>query len=723
MADEGLDALLSMLFLCLPMLRSLFLKASAVASLFSLAACAQRGTPSDTAIQDTMHAHTNRLANESSPYLLQHAHNPVDWYPWGEEAFAKAREENKLMLISIGYSSCHWCHVMERESFENDSVAQVMNERFVCIKVDREERPDVDQVYMSAVQLMTGRGGWPLNCFALADGRPVFGGTYFPADQWTKILVELNDKWTKEPDQVIEYAERLKNGVAAQSVVEPVEVKGEFDRKVLQEMVDAWSPTFDLENGGPDKAPKFPIPNNYEFLLRYGTLSKDKELLEYVELTLDKMAYGGINDQVGGGFARYSTDAIWKAPHFEKMLYDNAQLVSLYSQAYQAFKKPLYKETVEHTLEFIAREMTSAEGAFHSALDADSEGEEGLFYVWEKDELQTVLGAEYDLAAAYYNVDAAGRWEQGRYILLRQKGDSELAEKFGIPVSELKERVTKINATLLEVRSKRIRPGLDDKSLTSWNAMMIKGYCDAYEMLGTKAYLDRATGTMDIFLKKCKRPDGGLWHLYKDGKASINGYLEDYSFMIEALNALYGITFDERWLNEARSLADYSIAHFHDAKTGTFHFTSDLDPALIARPSELHDNVIPASNSSMAKGLFQLGQLFDSEVYSTISNTLLHTMTQRMAAYPSGHSNWAQLLLAHVFAYPEIAITGPKAVSMRAQFMEHYLPNRQFMGSTTASTIPLLEGKTVDVTMIYVCFDKSCKLPVETVDNALKQIQ
>ncbi|HQZ43700.1 MAG TPA: DUF255 domain-containing protein, partial [Flavobacteriales bacterium] len=275
------------------MLRSIVVKASAFASLFSLAACAQHGTPTETANQDTMHTHTNRLINESSPYLLQHAHNPVDWYPWGEEAFAKARAENKLMLISIGYSSCHWCHVMERESFENDSVATIMNERFVCIKVDREERPDVDQVYMSAVQLMTGRGGWPLNCFALADGRPVFGGTYFPADQWSKILVELNDKWTKEPDHVIEYAERLKNGIAAQSVVEPVEMKGEFDKQVLQEMVDAWSPTFDLENGGPDKAPKFPIPNNYEFLLRYGTLINDKELLDYVQMTLDKMAFGG----------------------------------------------------------------------------------------------------------------------------------------------------------------------------------------------------------------------------------------------------------------------------------------------------------------------------------------------------------------------------------------------------------------------------------------------
>lgn len=697
--------------------------------------CKQHGTthtaenPS-TAIQDTMHTHTNRLINESSPYLLQHAHNPVDWYPWGEEAFAKARAENKLLLISIGYSSCHWCHVMERESFENAPIAKVMNDRFVCIKVDREERPDVDQVYMAAVQLMTGRGGWPLNCFALADGKPVYGGTYFPPDQWEKVLTELHGTWTNDPKKVEEYANRLQEGVAAQSVVEVPETPAEFERKDLRRMVDAWVPTFDNVHGGPDRAPKFPMPNNYEFLLRYAWLTDDETLKRHVALTLDKMALGGINDQVGGGFSRYSTDVLWKAPHFEKMLYDNAQLVSLYSRAYQAFGTPLYKATVENTLSFIEREMTSPEGAFYSALDADSEGEEGLFYVWEKDELQQVLAFDYDLAAAYYNVDAAGRWEHDRYILLRQEQDEPFAKKFGISLDELHKRVESINTKLLAAREKRTRPGLDDKSLTSWNALMVKGYCDAYEVFGRKEWLDRATGTMDLLLTKCHRNNGGLWHLYKSqipgqgpgGKASINGYLEDYCFMIEALIALYGVTFEERWLNEAHALAEHAIRHFLDTKTGTFHFTSDLDPALIARPSELHDNVIPASNSSMAKGLFQLGQLFDDERYITISNTLLHTMTQRMAEYPSGHSNWAQLLLAHVFPWPEIAITGPDALRLRADFAPHYLPNAQFMGSSKPSEIPLLKDKVLAGSTIFVCVEKSCKLPVITVEAALKEI-
>jgi len=669
-----------------------------------------------------MPAHTNRLAQESSPYLLQHAHNPVDWYPWGEEAFAKARAENKLMLVSIGYSSCHWCHVMERECFENEDVAAVMNANFVCIKVDREERPDVDQVYMSAVQLMTGRGGWPLNCFALADGRPVYGGTYFPQQQWLQVLNELHNTWQRDPNKVAEHATLLHQGVVAQSIVEAADEDTEFQRADLNTMVEAWRLQMDHVDGGPDKAPKFPMPNNYEFLLRYAWITDDADLKKHVELTLDKMALGGIYDQVGGGFSRYSTDALWKAPHFEKMLYDNAQLVSLYSQAYQAFGKPLYKTTVERTLAFIEREMTSAEGAFYSALDADTEGEEGRFYVWEKDELQRLLGAEYDLAAAYYNVHAKGLWEHDRYILLRQVDDPAFAAECGIALAELQTRIQAINGLLLAARDQRERPGLDDKSLTSWNALMVKGYCDAYEVLGEVALRDRAVRCMDLLLAKCHRSNGGLWHLYKDGKASINGYLEDYCFMIEALVALYGITFDERWLTEARVLADHAIRHFLHPASGIFHFTSDLDPALIARPTELHDNVIPASNSSMAKGLFQLGQLFDDDRYLAIANRLLGLMTARMAAYPTGHSNWAQLLLAHVHPYPEIAITGPEALALRRGFAPFYLPNRIFLGSTTPSALPLLMEKHNTGSMIFVCVDKACKLPVTTVAEAVKQI-
>lgn len=694
------------------------------AALFAGMACAPRTAHRVTAPNlDSMPAHTNRLALESSPYLLQHAHNPVDWYPWGEEAFAKAKAENKLVLVSIGYSSCHWCHVMERECFENEALARVMNERFVNIKVDREERPDVDQVYMTAVQLMTGRGGWPLNCFTLPDGRPVYGGTYFPPAQWTQVLEQLADTYAKDPARVIAHAEQLRQGVAAQRIVATTDDEAPAYQDSLRAMVDSWRLQLDQVDGGPDKVPKFPMPDNYRFLLRYAWLTNDTELKRHVELTLDKMALGGIFDQVGGGFARYSTDAIWKAPHFEKMLYDNAQLVSLYSQAYQAFKKPLYKETVERTLAFIEREMTSAEGAFYSALDADTEGEEGRYYVWTDEELKAALGEDLDFAQRYYRIGPRTAWEHGRHILLRQEDDEAFAQREGWDVADVKQRARTINANLLQAREQREKPGLDDKSLSSWNALMVIGYCDAYEVFGTAAYKAMAVRNMDLLLARCKRSNGGLWHLYKDGKAGINGFLEDYCFMIEALTALYGITFDERWLAEGRSLAEHAIRHFHDESSGLFHFTSDQDPGLITRPMELHDNVIPSSNSSMAQSLFTLGTLFDDERYLALSEKAMQAGTRRMADYPTGHSHWAQVMLAHAFPFHEIAITGTEALALRRNFAPHYLPNRQFLGHTTTSDLPLLKDKLLPTTTLFVCVEKACQLPVHTVEEALHQIQ
>ncbi len=683
------------------------------------------GSDSNASMQDTVHhAHTNRLAGETSPYLLQHAHNPVDWYPWGEEAFAKARTENKLVLVSIGYSSCHWCHVMERESFENDSIAAVMNERFVCIKVDREERPDVDQVYMTAVQLMTGRGGWPLNCFALPDGRPAYGGTYYPPAQWKQVLQDLSETWKREPGRVKSYAEQLHDGVKGADLVHLNERPAEFDRQGLAAFLQTWEKDFDPHYGGPDRAPKFPMPNNLQYLLRYGTLAKNASALHHVELTLDRMAMGGIFDQVGGGFARYSTDVLWKVPHFEKMLYDNAQLISLYSQAYQAFKKPLYRSAAERTMAWLDREMTSAEGAFYSALDADSEGEEGKFYVWTKEELLQALGADQRLAEAYYDIGKAALWENGNNILLRTKSDEEIAAELGLSTDALRQAVVAMNTKLLQVRSARIRPGLDDKSLTSWNAMTVSAYCDAYQAFGSADRLSGAKKNMDLLLTRCRREDGGLWHSYKAGKASINGYLEDYAFTMNALIDLYEATFDERWLNEAKALAEYSIVHFQDPSTGMFWFTSDLDPPLIARKMETTDNVVPASNSAMANALFRLGHLFDEPRFLSTSERMLNNVGPKMTDYPSGYSNWAQLMLGHVFPYYEIAITGPESAARRAEFGDHYLPNRMFLGGSTPSDLPLLEGKLfAGSTTIFVCENKVCQLPVNSVDKALDQLK
>ncbi|UPT66233.1 MAG: thioredoxin domain-containing protein [Sphingobacteriales bacterium JAD_PAG50586_3] len=399
--------------------------------------------------------YTNQLINETSPYLLQHAHNPVNWYPWGEEALAKAKAENKMLLVSVGYSACHWCHVMERECFENEEVAALMNEYFINIKVDREERPDIDQVYMSAVQLMTGRGGWPLNCITLPDGRPIYGGTYFPKDNWMAILQQMAEIFTYERERAEDYAAKLTEGVALSGLaIKSTATDINWDG-VLNETVATWMNNLDNVEGGPARAPKFPLPNNYLFLLRYATLYKNENLLKHVNLTLTKMAYGGIYDQLGGGFARYSVDGFWKVPHFEKMLYDNAQLVSLYAEAYKATGIVLYKEVVDDTLGFIERELTSPEGLFYSALDADSEGEEGKFYVWKKEELTALLGNDFAVFADYFNINLEGLWEHGNYILLRKKDEQTLAAQHGLSVSDLKDKVASWKNLLLAERAKK----------------------------------------------------------------------------------------------------------------------------------------------------------------------------------------------------------------------------------------------------------------------------
>jgi uncharacterized protein YyaL (SSP411 family) len=671
----------------------------------------------------------NHLINETSPYLLQHAHNPVDWYPWGDEAWDRAKKENKLVLISIGYSACHWCHVMEHESFENDSTAKLMNENFICIKVDREERPDIDQIYMSAVQLMTGSGGWPLNCFTLPDGRPIYGGTYFPTANWNQILLKLSTFYKEDPEKANEYAAELTKGINQMELVSPNTSEIDFKLKTLEEMVDNWKSLFDRSEGGPNRAPKFPIPNNYEFLLRYASATNDKSVLDQVYLTLDKMAFGGIYDHVGGGFARYSTDSEWKVPHFEKMLYDNAQLVSLYSIAYKESKDPLYKKVVEECTEFIDRELTSKEGGFYSAIDADSEGKEGKFYVWTKEALEEILKSlpgenSYAIISDYYNINKIGYWEDENYILLRKKTDKEISKQHSISAESLTVLVEKAKALILTAREKRVRPGLDDKILVSWNALMIKGYCDAYMAFADKKYLVAAEKNATLILGSIRTKDGGLFHSYKNGDARINAYLEDYSFSIEALLALYECTFNEKYLEEAHKLTDYTIEHFHDAQTGMFWFTSNLDAPLITRKKEIQDNVIPASNSSMANALFRLGIHFENKKYSKIAEKMLHNIVNDMSRYGAGYSNWANLLLNYVKPFREIVICGSDAEAKRKQIQMSYLPNATFAGSINESSLPLMEYRFVEgKTLIYVCENRVCKLPVETVDEALQLIK
>ncbi len=666
--------------------------------------------------------YTNDLIEESSPYLLQHAHNPVDWKPWGEEAFAKAEAEDKLVLVSIGYSSCHWCHVMERESFEDEEVAAIMNQFFVPIKVDREERPDVDQVYMTAVQLMTQQGGWPLNCFALPDGRPIFGGTYFPKQGWKDALRQLAAVYQDEREKVLEYAERLTNGVQQAELIDVPEGEPAIDTALLGKMVGQWANRFDREHGGEAKTPKFPLPNNWQFLLRYGHLKGDKDVLGQVRLTLDQMAFGGIYDQLGGGFARYSTDRRWKVPHFEKMLYDNAQLTSLYAEAYQATGEPLYRSIVEETLAWVEREMyDDVHGGFFSAIDADSEEEEGKFYVWTKEQLhQELEEEEYDLIRDHYNINEHGQWEGDRFILLRRQSDEELAKARGLELHEYQTAIDKIRQKLFEERERRTRPALDDKSLTSWNALMLKGFVDAYRVLGEEHYLTLARKNAAFLETHQWREDGGLNRNFREGGSSINAYLEDYAFVIQAFTALYEATFEESWLDKARRLCDYTLEHFHDEESGMFWYTSKLDDPLIARSFNVMDNVLPAANSQMARNLFYLGQYFDNTGWEDLSTRMLYTVQDKMPREGAMFSNWGQLLLHHAFPFYQVAIVGEEADDRRRELETRYLPNKLLLGSTDESALPLLQGKLrPDTTTIYVCHDKVCEEPVVEVKEAV----
>ncbi|MEO7423740.1 MAG: thioredoxin domain-containing protein [Fibrobacteria bacterium] len=673
---------------------------------------------------------TNRLIRETSPYLLQHAHNPVDWYAWGDEALERAARENKLLLISIGYSACHWCHVMERESFENEVTAALMNELFVCIKVDREERPDIDQVYMNAVQLISGQGGWPLNCFALPDGRPIYGGTYFRPQQWREVLRSLADLHLNDPDKVSKYAEQLTRGVRASEWTEAPSAQKPITMEEVEAIYHPWREHFDGSEGGMNRAPKFPLPNNYQFMLRYWKASGDDSALAHVKLTLDKMAFGGIYDQLGGGFARYSTDSLWKVPHFEKMLYDNAQLLELYAEAHQATGDPLYARVARETAAFVDRELTSPEGVFYSALDADSEGEEGKYYVWTKEELEAVLGEAFPLFRDAYNINSIGYWEEGNYIPVRKRTDAELAAETGLPETELRSRLDAAIALLLPIREKRVRPGLDDKTLVSWNALMAKGYVAAYRALGDTAYRDAAIRNLSFLLDKGRRPDGGLYRTYKAGHEngsggfSINGFLEDYACMAEALAALYQATFQEEWLVAARSLIEYAIAHFRDPVSGLFYFTSDLDKPLVARKLEIMDNVTPASNSCLAKALFTVGSCFADQAWLDMATAMLNQVKEDMAGYASGYSNWGMLALHMAAPFHEVVITGPEAEARRRDLTAPYFPNVLFAGGRVPSGLPLLQDRfSASETFIYICRDRTCGLPVRSSAEALAQLQ
>ncbi len=670
------------------------------------------------------HPFTNELIHESSPYLLQHAHNPVNWYPWGDKALKKARDENKMIIISIGYAACHWCHVMEKETYEDTSVARIMNDHFISIKVDREERPDVDQVYMNAAQLITGSGGWPLNAFAMPDGKPFYAGTYFPKKDWKQMLNYFIDLYQKNRAALSEQAVKVTQGIHAIENVPFNKAAGAFTINNLDANFKNIQPNIDYQKGGEKRAPKFPMPAVWEYLLYYHYLSKNEKALGAVTTTLNNMAMGGIYDHIGGGFARYSTDANWHVPHFEKMLYDNAQLVSLYAHAYQVTKDPLYKKVVYETLDFIEREMTSPEGAFYSSLDADSEGEEGKYYVWTKAEIEKALGKEAELFNDYYNVTIGGNWERGKNILFRNTLEEAIAAKYNVTKEQLKEKIEADKATLLSVRNRRVHPNLDDKILTAWNALMLKGYVDAYRAFGEERFLKAALKNAVFLSDKAISTNNEITRNYKNGKSSIAGFLDDYAFTISAFTDLYQATFDEKWLYKANELAAYTQTHFFDNTSGMFYYTHNQHSSLIARKMEIADNVIPSSNSEMAKNLFYLGHFFSNEAQIKTAQQMLLNVQKDVQQNIYFYPNWGILEAGFVSGLYEVAIVGKDDLPKRQMIDEYYLPNMLLLGSKEKATLELLENKLVEgQTTIYVCQDKVCKRPVTEVKDAVIQIR
>ena len=662
----------------------------------------------------------NKLQGEHSPYLKQHEHNPVHWYPWGEEALNKAKEEQKLIIVSIGYSACHWCHVMERESFENEAIAETMNKFFVSIKVDREERPDIDQIYMIAVQLMPNAGGWPLNCICLPDGRPIYGGTYFKPQDWQQVLLQIAQMWEEKPEVAIDYANRLTEGIQQAEQLPIQAIPEKYSIQDIIEVVEPWKAQFDSRDGGYRRAPKFPLPNNWVFFLRYGFLSQDQHVLDHVHFTLEKMAHGGIYDQIGGGFARYSVDGQWHVPHFEKMLYDNGQLISLYSEAYQQRPTPLYKQVVQETIAWAEREMRDPNGGFYSALDADSEGVEGKFYTFEDEEFD-LLGEDAALARNYFNISKSGNWtEEQINIPFVKAEDAGLIEEAGYTEDEWQEQLQEIKSKLLAYRAQRVRPGLDHKQLVTWNALFLKGLVDAYRVFGDAHYLELAL-EIAAFLERDCCQNGSLLHQPADSNRSIPGFLDDYAFTIDGFIALYEATFDDQWAEKAKILADKAITNFFDADQHAFYYTGKEAETLIARKSEIMDNVIPASSSTMVRQLFKLGLLFDINEYTEIADKVFANVFPHIQSYGSAYSNWAIQLLELHYGVWEIAITGDTAESWREELDRSYVPNKITLGGTK-SKLPLLENKPGMEAKAYLCQDKTCSLPQSSIAQIIELI-
>ena len=656
----------------------------------------------------------NKLSRSTSPYLLQHARNPVNWQEWGPESLTEAKNSDKPILVSIGYSSCHWCHVMERESFENEDIAKVMNESFVCIKVDREERPDIDHIYMEAVQAMGMNGGWPLNVFLTPDQKPFYGGTYFPPQNWVRLLAQIAKTFEVKRAEINQSAEDLANHLQRSDLDRFAKAEGAeiFNREKLDQAFDILKLKFDSTWGGIDKAPKFVMPAVWLWLLRYHFVSKNNEALDKVVLTLKQMTRGGLYDQLGGGFSRYSVDGEWFAPHFEKMLYDNAQLLSLYSEAYSITKDGQFKSIVYETVHWLQRDMMHPDGGFYSAIDADSEGVEGKFYAWTWRELEDAVGEDVKTVADYFHCTQNGNWEHGQNILIQEM--DQLPDR----------KITAAKEKMFAYREKKPRPMLDDKILTGWNAMAVQGLVDCYKAFGDPVFLDLAQKNI-VFVENNLVHDGKVSRAFKNKHSNTEGFLEDYAFLIQAYVALYQVTFDESFLVKAEQWMNYAMNNFHDAKENYFHFSSQTAERLIAQKKEIFDNVIPSSNSVMARNLFRLGILLDKNEWRQLATDMISRLSGIVTTEPVYMSNWGILFTEMTEGINEVVIVGEESEKMRKDIQQYYFPFALTLGTSSKSTLPLFEGREAipGKTRIYVCRNKVCRLPVEGVNEAIRQMQ
>lgn len=665
---------------------------------------------------------TNRLSKALSPYLLQHSNNPIDWYEWSEEALLKAKNDNKPMIISIGYAACHWCHVMADESFMDQNIAEYMNKHFICIKVDREERPDIDRVYMNAANLLTGTGGWPLNVFTLPNGTPFFAGTYFPKENWISLLKQIVEVYQSKPDLVYEQADAISHRLKINSAIDDSSLGIKKENYI--NLYKKWESHFDGKHGGLNGAPKFPLPIIWKFLLQYYYLTDNQEVLEKVILFLNSMAEGGIYDQIGGGFARYSVDSYWKVPHFEKMLYDNAQLVSLYSNAYKVTPIERYSEIVQQTLSFIEKEMTSPEGGFYSSLNADSEGTEGKFYVWTDAEINRIIDISIrPLIKEYYQITKTGNWENGNNILFPKCSKAEFAEEKNLDIKHFEKILNKAVSALIEARDKRIRPSTDDKILTSWNAMMMSGYIEAYKAFGNAEYLNIAKKNAELLINSVVCSDGKLYRNYKDRKAVIDGFLDDYAFLSTSLIDLYGVTFDKKYLDLSDKLIRYTIKNFKEDDNVLFYYTSVISESLFTRDIEISDNVIPASNSVMANALFKIGHILNNNTYMKIAEKAVTALKDNIFSDNPYFANWAILAGLIIYHPYEISILGSDAAQKALELQKRYIPTTFFSGGDKEN-LDKLKGKfQKNKTILYVCHGKVCEEPTEHVSEAIENIK